>query len=201
VVGAQWGRRVFGLSGKVRGLRVQQVLLGSPSGEAFASGWGARALQRKGLRAKRKALRAGLCGARLRHLYFAWQASEPCGQGSGPATPSSELGRCPKKRRAARPHHSATRVQKAKRKAKSLADQPFASLPATAVVVVGADGWPWGCACGVPRSAAARWTCAEHMLRSSDWPQLFELRGLRPRSEFCDPTLPRASQGSHRQGR
>ena len=36
---------------------------------------------------------------------------------------------------------------------------------------------------------------------SSDWPQLFERSGHGPRSEFCGPTLPRASQGSPAAGR
>ena len=54
-------------------------------------------------------------------------------------------------------------------------------------------GWPG--ALRVPRSAVVRW-CARSALRSTDWPQLFERSGHGPRSEFCGPTSPRASQGS-----
>jgi|GEM_PF-6990877 hypothetical protein len=41
---------------------------------------------------------------------------------------------------------------------------------------------------------------ARQRASSSDWPQLFERSGRRPRSEFCGPTLPRASQGSPAEG-
>ena len=50
------------------------------------------------------------------------------------------------------------------------------SPQATSGVTQGCGGSRRG-ALLVPSSAAARWACAQRMLRSSDWPQLFERSG------------------------
>src|SRR5690606_5453268 len=51
-----------------------------------------------------------------------------------------------------------------------------------------------------PSSAAARWACAQHMLRPSDLQTMFERSACKARSELGCTTSPRAAQGSHAAG-
>ena len=62
-------------------------------------------------------------------------------------------------------------------------------------------GWAgvWPGALLAPSSAAARWACAQRMLRELTGRSCLSA-AAKPRSEFCGPTLPRAAQGSHAAG-